>query len=82
MTMENELDEAIVKRVDKKGGITRVLDRKTRARRATQTTGLGKAKRRKIARKAVKTKRQNKGVQRRALRQRKRTLRKRKALGL
>lgn len=79
---DDELMEKIVKKVDKKGGITRVLDKKTRSRRATATTGLSKAKRRLIARKAVKTKKRDKSGQRTALRQRKRTLRKRKALGL
>ena len=78
----DDINEAIVKKVDKKGNITRVLDKKTRSRRATQTTGLSKAKRKLIARKAVKTKRQDKSGQRKALRQRKRTLKKRKAMGL
>lgn len=82
MNQVNELDEAIVKRVDKTGKVTRVLDRKTRERRATQTTGISRAKRKLIARKAARTKKRDLGGQRRALRQRRRTLRKRKALGL
>lgn len=77
-----ELDEAIVKRVDNTGQITRVLDRHTRARRATQTTGLSRAKRKLIARKALRTKKQDKSGQRKAVRRRKRTMKKRHALGL
>lgn len=78
----DQLCEAIVKRVDSRGQISRVLDRKTRRRRATQTTGLSKSKRRLIARKAVRTKKKDQAGQRKALKRRKRTLRKRKALGL
>lgn len=82
MQNNDELDEEFVKRVTPAGQIIRLLDRKTRERRATQTTGLSRAKRKLIARKAARTKRQDKGGQLRALRKRKRTLRKRRALGL
>ncbi|WVX87453.1 head scaffolding protein [Vibrio phage EniLVp02] len=79
---ELELVENIVKRVHKDGSIERVLDRKTRKRRATQTTGLDTATRKLIARKAARTRRNDKGGVVRAMRQRKRTLNKRKAMGI
>lgn len=76
------LDEFIVKTVNAKGTIVRKKDRKTRERRALQTTGLSKAKRRQIARKATKTKRADPSIKRRANRKRKRAMAKRKAFGL
>ncbi|QPI17871.1 prohead core protein [Pectobacterium phage POP12] len=76
------LDEVIVKHVDSRGNITRLKDRKTRARNAYQTTGLTKSARRQIARKAVRTKRSNPSITTRAQRKRKKALRKRAALGL
>jgi hypothetical protein len=78
----NQTNEAIVKTVSPEGQVTRQLDRKTRARRATMTTGLSKSKRKLIAKKAAKTRKRDVGGQRRALKQRKRTLKKRKGLGL
>ncbi|QOI66668.1 capsid and scaffold protein [Erwinia phage FBB1] len=77
-----QLNEFIVKRVNSKGEVSRVKDRKTRERQAFQTTGLSKAKRRQIARKATKTKRANPSTQTRGERKRKKAIRKRKALGL
>lgn len=79
---EMVLNEFIVKRVNSKGDVSRVKDRKTRERQAYQTTGLSKAKRRQIARKATKTKRANPSTITRGERKRKKALRKRKALGL
>lgn len=79
---ELQLNEFIVKRVNSRGDVSRVKDRKTRERQAFQTTGLSKAKRRQIARKATKTKRANPSTQTRGERKRKKALRKRKALGL
>lgn len=79
---EEILSEFIVKRVSSKGTITRVKDKKTRERRALQTTGLSKAKRRQIARKAAKTKRADPSIKRIANRKRKRAMTKRKAFGL
>lgn len=79
---ELQLNEFIVKRVNSRGEVSRVKDRKTRERQAFQTTGLSKAKRRQIARKATKTKRANPSTQTRGERKRKKALRKRKALGL
>lgn len=76
------INEVIVKRVDSKGTITKVKDRKTRQRLATQTTGLSKSKRTLIARKAAKTKRANPAGKRRALRKRKRAMARRKIMGL
>ena len=76
------LQEFLVKKVTSQGQIERVQDRHTRERRASQTTGLSRAKRKLIARKAAKTKRQDVGGQRRALKLRKKTLRKRHSLGL
>lgn len=77
-----QLNEFIVKRVNSRGDVSRVKDRKTRERQAFQTTGLSKAKRRQIARKATKTKRANPSSQVRGERKRKKAIRKRKALGL
>lgn len=79
---EMVLSEFIVKRVNSRGEVSRIKDRKTRERQAFQTTGLSKAKRRQIARKAVKTKRANPSTVTRGERKRKKALRKRKALGL
>lgn len=79
---EMQLDEFIVKRVNSRGEVSRIKDRKTRERQAFQTTGLSKAKRRQIARKVVKTKRANPSSQTRGERKRKKALRKRAALGL
>lgn len=79
---EEVLSEYIVKAVNAKGTITRKKDRKTRERRALQTTGLSKAKRRQIARKASKTKRADPSIKRIANRKRKRAMAKRKAFGL
>lgn len=77
-----QLDEFLVKKVNPDGTITKLKDRKTRKRLATQTTGISKSKRRLIAIKATKTKRHDVGGQKKALRKRKRTLKKRKNLGL
>lgn len=77
-----QLNEFIVKRVNSRGEVSRVKDRKTRERQAFQTTGLSKAKRRQIARKATKTKRANPSTQVRGERKRKKAIRKRRALGL
>lgn len=77
-----ELDEKIVKKVASDGSISKVLDKKTRARKATQTTGLSKSKRRLIAKKAAKTKKKDLGGVMKANRKRKKTLRKRSNLGL
>lgn len=79
---EENLHEVLVKRVTAKGVISRVKDRKTRARLATQTTGMNKATRRRIARKAAKTKRANPGGKIRALRKRKRAMARRKSMGI
>lgn len=76
------LNEIMVKHVSSSGQVTRTKDRQTRARNATQTTGLSKARRRQIARKATKTKRANPSIQTRSLRKRKKALKKRAALGL
>ena len=76
------ITEAIVKHVDSKGQITRKKDRKTRARLATQTTGLSKSKRRQIARKAAKTKKANPSGTTRANRKRKKAVKRRSSMGL
>tara|TARA_R110000851_G_scaffold78053_11_gene172217 strand:+ start:1584 stop:1832 length:249 start_codon:yes stop_codon:yes gene_type:complete len=78
----HDIDEAIVKKVNSDGSISKVLDKKTRARKATQTTGLSKSKRRLIAKKAAKTKKKDLSGQNKANRKRKKTLKKRKNLGL
>lgn len=79
---DQSISERIVKRVNSKGKITRTQDRKTRRRKATQTTGMSPARRRQIARKASRTKKRNPMINRRALRKRKKALRKRKSMGL
>lgn len=76
------IDESIVKHVNALGVVTRTKDRKTRERLATQTTGLSKSTRRKIARKAAKTKRANPSGQVKSLRKRKKALKKRRQMGL
>ena len=76
------LEEKFVRTVNASGQIRRIKDRQTRARMATITTGLQKARRREIARRVVRTKRQNPSIQRKALRKRKKALLKRKAFGL
>ncbi|MGL6228654.1 MAG: hypothetical protein ACRC3J_05540 [Culicoidibacterales bacterium] len=73
--------ETIVKHVDSRGTITRKKDRHTRARLATQTTGISKSKRRAIARKMAKTKRANPSATIRANRKRKRAMNRRKSMG-
>lgn len=77
-----DLQEFIVKRVTSQGVISRVKDRRTRTRLATQTTGMSKAKRKLIARRAAKTKRANPSGKIRALRKRKRAMNRRKTMGL
>ncbi|MBF84621.1 MAG: hypothetical protein CL489_09115 [Acidobacteria bacterium] len=77
-----EVAEAIERTVSSKGEITKRKDRKTRKRRATQTTGLSKSKRRQIARKAARTKKKNPSGQRKAARKAKIAKRKRKAMGI
>ncbi|AGB07001.1 hypothetical protein [Vibrio phage XZ1] len=85
-----ELSEKLVKQVsiaNKKAGgslITKRKDRKTRARKATQTTGLSKSKRQKTARKAAKTRKRMKGTSadRKAKKLRKKSMKKRQQMGL
>lgn len=77
-----DIQEAIVKRVNAQGLITRLKDRKTRERLASITTGLSKSTRRMIARKAAKTKRANPSITRKAVRKRKKAMRKREAMGI
>lgn len=77
-----EITEDIVRRVDSEGKTTNVLDRETRKRHATQTTGLSSARRKLIARKAARTKRRDISAQRRAQKKRKRAIIKRQAMGL
>ncbi|QAY01284.1 prohead core scaffold protein [Aeromonas phage ZPAH1] len=79
---ETDLNEVLVKRVNSMGAVTRIHDRATRERRATQTTGLSKSQRRQIARHAVKTKRANPSIQVRAQRKYKKAMRKRHSMGL
>lgn len=79
---EEQLDEIIVKRVNAQGQISRVKDRKTRARLATQTTGLAKSKRRLIARKAAKTKKARPSIKVKAVRKFRRALKRRRSMGM
>lgn len=82
MESDLQLNEFIVKRVSSKGEVTRVKDKETRKRQATQTTGLSKSARRQIARKAAKTRKANPSKVHRANKIRKKTMKKRKMLGL
>ena len=77
-----ELEEKIVKHVDSKGKITKKKDRKTRARRATITTGRSKSSLKRSARKTARTKKRNPGGTRRALKKRKKAIRRRKQMGI
>lgn len=80
MDFSDWLEEATYrKHVDSAGNVTRKKDRKSRQRRATQTTGRSKSDRKRSARRAAKTRKKNPGRQKKALRQRRKTLRKRKA---
>ncbi|AJD81982.1 phage capsid and scaffold [Yersinia phage phiR1-RT] len=79
---EMELNEFIVKHVSSRGEVTKTHDRKTRSRRAFQTTGLSKAKRRAIARKVVRSKKSNPSATVRGSRKRKRAMKRRKIMGL
>ncbi|URC15131.1 prohead core protein [Paraglaciecola Antarctic GD virus 1] len=80
--LEKELEEKLIKKVNPDGSISKVMDKKTRTRKATQTTGLSKSKRRLIAKKAAKTKKKDVGGVKKANRKRKKTVKKRKNLGL
>lgn len=85
-----ELSEKLVKQVsiaNKKAGgslISKRVDRKTAARRATKSTGLSKSKRQKTARKAAKTRRRMKGTSadRKSKKLRAKSIKKRKQMGL
>ena len=77
-----DIQESIVKRVNALGVVSRVKDRSTRERQATQTTGLSKSARRQIARKAAKTKRAHPNIARKAVRKRKKAMKKRDQMGL
>lgn len=78
------LDESVVKVVrtgaDGKRKVSRVRDKKSRSRRATQTTGRSKADLKQSARKSAKSRRQNVSGTRKATRKRKITMRKRKSM--
>ena len=77
-----QLNEFIVKHVSAKGEVTKTQDRKTRERKAFQTTGLSKSARRQIARKAAKTKKANPSEKVRTVKKHKKAMDKRKRLGL
>lgn len=79
---EMALNEFIVKSVSSRGEVSRIQDRATRSRKAFQTTGLSKAKRREIARKVVRSKRSNPSATVRGSRKRKKAMKRRKAMGL
>lgn len=64
--MESLIVEAIIKTVNSKGTVTKKLDRETRHRRATQTTGLSPSARRLIAIKAARTRLHEPSVMRKA----------------
>ena len=77
-----ELWEALVRRVNSQGKITRVKSRAVRSRRATLTTGMSRAALKRRARKAARTKKRNPSSMRKALRKRKKALRRRRQFGI
>ncbi len=79
---EEDIQETIVKRVNALGTVSRIKDRQTRERQATQTTGLSKSARRQIARKAAKTRRSHPSITRKAVRKQKKAMKKRDQMGL
>ena len=65
-----ELLEALVKRVNSKGRITKVKNRATRSRQATRTTKLSRSKLTRRARKAAKTRKRSPALVRKAIKKR------------
>lgn len=86
ISFEQFLEESTqrVVRTDDSGQrqVLRVKDRKTRERRATQTTGRSRADRKRSARMAARTRRRDSSGTRKAIRKRKVTMRKRASLGV
>ena len=84
LTYKECLNEAIIKVVrtgaDGQRRVSRVLDRASRSRRATQTTGRSKADLKLSARKSARARKRNPAKQTRSLRKRRVTMRKRKSL--
>lgn len=76
------ITEAIIRSVDSTGNIKRNLSRDVRRRRATATTGVSTAERKRRARRAVMTKKRNPAILRKAMKKRNRALRKRRSLRL
>lgn len=77
-----KLNEELRRRVTSRGQVSRVKDRKTRSRRANQTTGISKSQRKKRARKAARTRKRNPGSVRKAIKKRNRALRKRSQMNI
>lgn len=76
------IEEALKKRVSSTGQVRKVLDRKTRSRRASITKKKSKAELKRIARKSARTRRKNPAAAKKAIRKRKKALRRRKQMGL
>lgn len=74
--------EAIIRSVDSTGSIKRNMSRDVRRRRATATTGISTAERKRRARRAAMTKKRNPAILRKAMKKRNRALRKRRSLRL
>lgn len=74
--------EALVKRVDSKGNVTRTQNRRVRKARATQTTGLSRSALKARGRKAARARRANPGAVRQGLRKRRRALKRRKQMNI
>lgn len=79
---QEALMEALVKRVNSIGNVTKMLSKKIRTRRASLTTGMSKAKLKLRGRKAARTRKRSPGTVRKAIRKRRKAMRRRKAMGI
>lgn len=80
--LDEDLMEALVKRVRSDGTVRKTLNRAIRKRRASLTTGMSKANLRIRGRKAARTRKRSPGTVRKALRKRRKAMRRRKQMGI
>lgn len=80
--LDEDLMEALVKRVRSDGTVRKTLNRAIRTRRASLTTGMSKANLRIRGRKAARTRKRSAGTVRKALRKRRKAMRRRKQMGI
>lgn len=78
----DELKEALVKRVNSKGQVTKVKSRKIRKLRAPSTTGMSRAALKMRGRKSAKARKRSPGTMRVALKKRRKALKRRKQMGI